>query len=203
MSHIKEWSKNVTTQVTQNNNHIHGPQSTRVKGQSGKAPSAVYPSFLFTLFQFQACAPLPLHFKLFFTSTLYSFLSVRLWLCLYSLFFNLLFLVLSILKSSDQSFSECSILHCSALSDKILSLLEEWGIEKKIFSITLDNASNNDNCQNFIKKKLNEGGLLLCDGILRKPITCYFAGLLVLFVLRSISFWICKLVIICILTVNY
>ena len=43
--------------------------------------------------------------------------------------------------------------------------MEEWGIENKIFSITLDNASNNDNCQDFIKKKLNEGGLLLCDSI--------------------------------------
>ena len=51
------------------------------------------------------------------------------------------------------------------LSEKILIFLEEWGIEKKIFSITLDNASNNDNCQDFIKKKLNKGGLLLCDGI--------------------------------------
>ena len=46
------------------------------------------------------------------------------------------------------------------LSDKILSFLEEWGIENKIFFIILDNASNNDNCQDFIKKKLNEGGLL-------------------------------------------
>ena len=51
------------------------------------------------------------------------------------------------------------------LSEKILSFLEEWGIEKKIFSITLDNASNNDNCQDFMKQKLNEGGLLLYDGI--------------------------------------
>ena len=46
------------------------------------------------------------------------------------------------------------------LSEKILNFLEEWGIKKKIFSITLDNTSNNDNCQDFIKKKLNEGGLL-------------------------------------------
>ena len=42
------------------------------------------------------------------------------------------------------------------LSNKILSFLEEWGTEKKIFSITLDNASNNDNASN--KKKLNGGG---------------------------------------------
>ena len=39
------------------------------------------------------------------------------------------------------------------LSEKILSFLEEWGIEKKIYSITLDNAPNNGNCQDFIKKK--------------------------------------------------
>ena len=51
------------------------------------------------------------------------------------------------------------------LSEKILNFLEEWGIENKIFFITLDNASNNDNCQDFIKKKLNKGGLLLCDDI--------------------------------------
>ena len=51
------------------------------------------------------------------------------------------------------------------LSEKILNFLEDWGIEKKIFSITLDNASNNDNYQDFIKQKLNEGSLLLCDGI--------------------------------------
>ena len=51
------------------------------------------------------------------------------------------------------------------LLEKILNFLEEWGIVKKLFFITLYNASNNDNCQDFIKKKLNEGGLLLCDGI--------------------------------------
>ena len=51
------------------------------------------------------------------------------------------------------------------LLEKILIFLEEWGIEKKIFSMTLDNESNNDNCQDFIKKKLNEGGLLLSDSI--------------------------------------
>ena len=99
----------------------------KVKGQSGKAPSALNPSFLFTLFQFQACASLPLHFKLLSASALYFFLSVRLWLCLYSFFFfNLLFLVLSILKSSDQSFSGCSTLHYFAFS--LLCLLPPTAI---------------------------------------------------------------------------
>ena len=31
-----------------------------------------------------------------------------------------------------------------SLTEKIHALLTEWGIEKKLFSITLDNASNND-----------------------------------------------------------
>ena len=39
------------------------------------------------------------------------------------------------------------------LSEKLLNFLEEWGIKKKIYSITLDNAPNNGNCQDFIKKK--------------------------------------------------
>ncbi|PNX64718.1 HAT family dimerization domain-containing protein [Trifolium pratense] len=32
----------------------------------------------------------------------------------------------------------------SALSKKILEFISDWGIEKKIFSLTLDNASAND-----------------------------------------------------------
>ena len=177
----------------------HNPQGSRAKAVKPPQPSALL--FFSHYFSFKLAHLYTLSFSSHLLSTHFS-----LWDCDCAstlFFFNLLFLVLSILKSSNQSFSGCSILHCSALSDKILSFLEEWGIEKKIFSITLDNSSNNDNCQNFLKKKLNEGGLLLCDGILRKPITCYFAGLLVLFVLRSISFWSCKLVIICILTMNY
>jgi len=37
------------------------------------------------------------------------------------------------------------------LSKKIYELLQEWGLEKKIFSITLDNASANDVLQNSLK----------------------------------------------------
>ncbi|XP_058750882.1 zinc finger BED domain-containing protein DAYSLEEPER-like [Vicia villosa] len=43
-----------------------------------------------------------------------------------------------------------SFLHCPPphsgfnLAEKLISLLKEWGIEKKVFTITLDNASNND-----------------------------------------------------------
>jgi hypothetical protein len=42
----------------------------------------------------------------------------------------------------------------ASLAEKICSLLEEWGIDKKVFSITLDNASANDLCVVNLKPKL-------------------------------------------------
>ena len=42
--------------------------------------------------------------------------------------------------------------------------LKEWGIETKIFSITLDNASSNDVMQQYLKQQLSFNGTLLCDG---------------------------------------
>ncbi|KAL0704820.1 hypothetical protein Bca4012_071245 [Brassica carinata] len=37
---------------------------------------------------------------------------------------------------------------------KIMELLREWELEKKIFTITVDNASSNDNMQSILKKQL-------------------------------------------------
>nr|KAJ0207743.1 hypothetical protein LSAT_V11C500259970 [Lactuca sativa] len=46
------------------------------------------------------------------------------------------------------------------LTEKISSLISEWGIEKKLFTITLDNASSNDTFVNLLKGHLcNEGAL--------------------------------------------
>nr|KYP61442.1 Putative AC transposase [Cajanus cajan] len=47
----------------------------------------------------------------------------------------------------------------------IYGFLEDWGIETKIFSLTLDNASSNDKMQDYLKERLllqNDG--LLCGG---------------------------------------
>jgi hypothetical protein len=52
----------------------------------------------------------------------------------------------------------------NALSDMVLHLLQEWGIDKKIFTITLDNASANDRCADLLKQKLNIKKALLCEG---------------------------------------
>nr|GMD12637.1 zinc finger BED domain-containing protein RICESLEEPER 2-like [Ipomoea batatas] len=50
------------------------------------------------------------------------------------------------------------------LAKKLLGCLKDWGIEKKIFSITLDNASANDSMQNILKEQLCLQNDLLCNG---------------------------------------
>lgn len=63
-----------------------------------------------------------------------------------------------------------SFIHCPPphngfkLAEKLISLLKEWGIEKKIFTITLDNASNNDVMVNILKKHLLSGLGLIAEG---------------------------------------
>jgi hypothetical protein len=43
----------------------------------------------------------------------------------------------------------------SSLCKKVLTMIQEWGIDTKIFSITLDNASTNDNFVLLLKDQLN------------------------------------------------
>ncbi|KAK3415408.1 hypothetical protein EUGRSUZ_H01031, partial [Eucalyptus grandis] len=50
------------------------------------------------------------------------------------------------------------------LLEKLLSLLREWGIERKIFSITLDNASYNDSMIDIWRNTPSVRSSLLCDG---------------------------------------
>jgi len=50
------------------------------------------------------------------------------------------------------------------LSKKVYELLQEWGLEKKVFSITLDNASANDVLQNSLRTQLNLHNGLICSG---------------------------------------
>ena len=51
-----------------------------------------------------------------------------------------------------------------ALAEKILSLLCEWGIEQRIFSLTVDNASSNDICVIMLKSQLRLSNVFVCDG---------------------------------------
>nr|GME04505.1 zinc finger BED domain-containing protein RICESLEEPER 2-like [Ipomoea batatas] len=50
------------------------------------------------------------------------------------------------------------------LAQKMYEILKDWGIEKKMFSLTLDNASNNDSMQDILKDQLTMHDSLLCDG---------------------------------------
>jgi hypothetical protein len=52
----------------------------------------------------------------------------------------------------------------TCLAEKVDDLLQEWGIDKKIFSLTLDNASANDSCVDKLKPKLKMKNALLCEG---------------------------------------
>lgn len=50
----------------------------------------------------------------------------------------------------------------TAIAMKILELLKEWGLLKKVFTITVDNASSNDNMQGVVKMQLKKD--LVCGG---------------------------------------
>ncbi|XP_042969171.1 zinc finger BED domain-containing protein RICESLEEPER 1-like [Carya illinoinensis] len=51
-----------------------------------------------------------------------------------------------------------------SLSEKIYNLLCEWGIQHKIYVLTLDNASSNDVSVELLRTQLNIKKALLCDG---------------------------------------
>ncbi|XP_050229246.1 zinc finger BED domain-containing protein RICESLEEPER 2-like [Mercurialis annua] len=51
-----------------------------------------------------------------------------------------------------------------ALIEKIFSILTDWGIENKLFSVTLDNASANDAFVSQFRDQLNVKKSLLCSG---------------------------------------
>lgn len=51
-----------------------------------------------------------------------------------------------------------------ALSNKLFSMLSQWGIENKIFALTLDNASANDVSVELLQSQLVLNNALLCDG---------------------------------------
>ena len=50
------------------------------------------------------------------------------------------------------------------LALKVLEFLKDWEIERIMFSITLDNASSNDNMQNMLKEHLCLSNSLLLNG---------------------------------------
>ncbi|XP_048611772.1 zinc finger BED domain-containing protein RICESLEEPER 2-like [Brassica napus] len=45
---------------------------------------------------------------------------------------------------------------------KLIELLKEWGLEKKVFCLTVDNASSNDSMQSIMKRQMHKD--LVCGG---------------------------------------
>ncbi|KAG8472915.1 hypothetical protein CXB51_034804 [Gossypium anomalum] len=50
------------------------------------------------------------------------------------------------------------------IADELVLCLSQWGIDKKIFSITLDNASYNDVMVSCLKNSFRSNRAILCDG---------------------------------------
>ncbi|KAK8305041.1 hypothetical protein V6Z12_D03G035500 [Gossypium hirsutum] len=50
------------------------------------------------------------------------------------------------------------------MADELVLCLSQWGIDKKIFSITLDNASYNDVLVSCLKNRFRANRAILCDG---------------------------------------
>ncbi|KAJ9535682.1 hypothetical protein OSB04_un001165 [Centaurea solstitialis] len=70
-----------------------------------------------------------------------------------------------VLRKKILNFSHFSPPHSGiALAEKITDMVTSWGIEKKLFSITLDNASANDSCVAILKTNFTSKNLLLHDG---------------------------------------
>ena len=77
------------------------------------------------------------------------------------------------LKSKILAFTHVQPPHTrNDLSLKVLEFLKDWGIERIIFSITLDNASLSDNMQNISNEYLCLSNSLLLNGELFH-ITCF------------------------------
>ena len=49
-----------------------------------------------------------------------------------------------------------------SIAMKVMELVKEWGLEKKVFTVTVDNASSNDNMQGVLKTQLRRA--LVCNG---------------------------------------
>ncbi|TYG83962.1 hypothetical protein ES288_D01G211000v1 [Gossypium darwinii] len=58
------------------------------------------------------------------------------------------------------------------IADELVLCLSQWGIDKKIFSITLDNASYSDIMVSCLKNLFRANRAILCDGVLFQVRCC-------------------------------
>ena len=80
-----------------------------------------------------------------------------------------------------------------ALSAKVFSILEEWGIENKIFCVTLDNASSNDRFVDLLREQLDTKSPLISSGMFFHMRCCaHILNLIVQEGLKEIDEAVCK-----------
>ncbi|CAH1425181.1 unnamed protein product [Lactuca virosa] len=71
-----------------------------------------------------------------------------------------------VLQKRILNFSEFPPPHSGvAIAEKLSGLIKSWGIERKLFSITLDNASSNDVCVGLLKNQFRLMNSLVYDAI--------------------------------------
>ena len=80
-----------------------------------------------------------------------------------------------------------------ALNAKVFSILEEWGIENKVFCITLDNASSNDRFVELLREQLDTKSPLVSKGSFFHMRCCaHILNLIVQEGLKEIDQAVCK-----------
>jgi hypothetical protein len=62
-----------------------------------------------------------------------------------------------------------------SLCKNVLTMIQEWGIDTKILSITLDNASANDNFVVLLKDQLNLKKVIVSSGVLSPMLLCTYS----------------------------
>ncbi|CAD5312077.1 unnamed protein product [Arabidopsis thaliana] len=93
------------------------------------------------------------------TTDLWRALTVESYICLTAHYVD----VDGVLKTKILSFCAFPPPHSGVvIAMKLSELLKDWGIEKKVFTLTVDNASANDIMQSILKRKLQKH--LVCSG---------------------------------------
>ncbi|TYG65856.1 hypothetical protein ES288_D06G220600v1 [Gossypium darwinii] len=80
------------------------------------------------------------------------------------------------------------------IADELVLCLSQWGIDKKIFSITLDNASYNDVMVSCLKNCFRANRAILCDGAFFQVRCCaHILNLIVKAGLELADYVVCKI----------
>lgn len=100
-----------------------------------------------------------------------------------------------VLHSKILSFCEVFPPHSGeVLASKVHECLIEWGIERKVFTLTLDNATANDNMQDVLRDRLNLDDNLVCKGdFFHVRCSAHILNLIVQAGLEVISPALCKI----------